>query len=99
MTIVDVANGQPPKQCTFPPPPSPSAPPPPPSPSSKLSSGEIAGIAVGGAIGGLIILGLLHLTIRAVRHKGEKPIFTCLMIAPCVEGGQAKAPAPAPAAV
>ena len=84
-----LVNGEP-KQCTMPPPPSPSPPPPPvasPAPpsgpfvastSNSLSSGELAGIAVGAMAGGLLLLLILGLVLRAVLFKEAKPIFTCL---------------------
>ena len=79
-----------PKECNMPPPPSPSAPPPPiasPAPpsgpavsstSNSLSEGEVAGIAVGAVIGGILLLLILGLVLRAFLFKEAKPIFTCL---------------------
>jgi hypothetical protein len=71
--------------CTMPPPP-----PPPPSPSSPsksdsdsgLSDGEIAGVAIGATIGGIVLLGLVGLILRSIMFKEAKPIFTCLEKAP-----------------
>merc|ERR1711959_311056 len=69
-----------PPTCTMPPPPSP-----PPSPSlpvessgSGLSDGEIAGVAIGGAVGGIVLLGIVALILRSLLVKDAKPVFTCL---------------------
>jgi len=69
-----------PPTCTMPPPPSP-----PPSPSlpvessgSGLSDGEIAGVAIGGAVGGIVLLGIVALILRSLIVKDAKPVFTCL---------------------
>ena len=93
MTLKDVGLLQgaiDPKECNMPPPPSPSAPPPPiasPAPpsgpavsstSNSLSEGEVAGIAVGAVIGGILLLLILGLVLRAFLFKEAKPIFTCL---------------------
>jgi len=67
--------------CTFPPPP-----PPPPSPfnppaestTSDLSEGEIAGIAVGAAVGGIVVLVAVGLVLRSLLVRDAKPVFTCL---------------------
>jgi len=75
--------------CTFPP-----SPPPPPSPpaaplspetkkvDSGLSEGEIAGVAVGATVGGVVLLVLVGLILRSLIFKEAKPVFTCLEKAP-----------------
>ena len=76
--------------CTMPPPS-----PPPPSPSSPspvealqessnsgLTAGEVAGVAVGATIGGIVLLGIVGLILRSVMFKQSKPVFTCLEKAP-----------------
>lgn len=92
-TLQESLVGGEPKKCTMPPnppPPSPNSPPPPvasPAPpsgpvvtstSNSLSSGEVAGIAVGAVAGGLLLLLVLGLVLRTVLFKEAKPIFTCL---------------------
>ena len=66
----------------------------PPSPSlpvessgSGLSDGEIAGVAIGAAVGGIVLLGIVGLILRSLIVKDAKPVFTCL------EKGDAKQPA------
>jgi hypothetical protein len=55
--------------------------------SSGLSDGEIAGVAIGAAIGGIVLLLVVGLILRSLLFKEAKPVFTCL------EKGDAKAPA------
>ena len=73
--------------CTMPPPspppPSPSSPPPAEAidlqqSNSGLSEGELAGVAVGAAVGGIVLLGLVGLVLRSLLFKEAKPVFTCL---------------------
>jgi len=75
--------------CTYPPP----APPPPapetttevqqpPSSDSGLTDGEIAGVAIGAAVGGIVLLGVVGLILRSIMFKEAKPVFTCLEKAP-----------------
>jgi len=80
------------------PPSTPPTPPPPPhvpapmSSSDSLSDGEVAGIAVGAAIGGIALLLILGLALRSVFSRDAKPVFTC------IERGESKTekkPAPA----
>ena len=73
--------------CTMPPPspppPSPSSPPPAEAidlqeSNSGLTEGEVAGVAVGAAVGGIVLLGLVGLVLRSLLFKEAKPVFTCL---------------------
>jgi hypothetical protein len=67
----------------LPPPPAPHSPPPPKSDSdSSLTDGEIAGVAIGAAIGGIVLLGAVGLILRSIMFKEAKPVFTCLEKAP-----------------
>jgi hypothetical protein len=50
--------------------------------SSGLSDGEIAGVAVGAAIGGIVLLLVVGLILRSLLFKEAKPVFTCLEKAP-----------------
>ena len=76
--------------CVMPPPS-----PPPPSPAlpktadsnSGLTDGEIAGVAIGAAVGGIVLLGVVGLILRSIMFKEAKPVFTCL------EKSPAKSPA------
>jgi hypothetical protein len=45
---------------------------------SGLSDGEIAGVAIGAGVGGIVVLGIVALVIRSLMFKGAKPVFTCL---------------------
>ena len=73
--------------CNFPP-----SPPPPPAPpklappeknvDSGLSDGEIAGVAIGATVGGIVLLVLVGLILRSLMFKEAKPVFTCLEKAP-----------------
>jgi len=54
---------------------------------SGLSEGEIAGVAIGGAVGGIVLLGVVGLILRSILFKEAKPVFTCL------EKSTAKSPA------
>ena len=70
-----------------PPPPSPSSPPPAEAidlqqSNSALSEGELAGVAVGAAVGGIVLLGVVGLILRSILFKEAKPVFTCLEKAP-----------------
>jgi len=47
-------------------------------PDSGLSEGEIAGIAIGAAVGGIVLLGIVGLILRSLMFKEAKPVFTCL---------------------
>jgi hypothetical protein len=83
--VAAVDGGGDPIVCTYPPP----APPPPvPSSPSKsdsdsgLTDGEIAGVAIGAAIGGIVLLGAVGLILRSIMFKEAKPVFTCLEKAP-----------------
>jgi len=82
--------------CTMPPP----APPPPPprkikigkqeantGASDELSEGEIAGIAVGAAVGGIVVLVAVGLILRSLLVRDAKPVFTCLEKAPADKKG------------
>merc|ERR1711865_160080 len=42
------------------------------------SEGEVAGVAVGAAVGGIVLLGLVGLVLRSLLFKEAKPVFTCL---------------------
>jgi hypothetical protein len=67
----------------LPPPPAPSSPPPLKSDSdSSLTDGEIAGVAIGATVGGIVLLGLVGLILRSIMFKEAKPVFTCLEKAP-----------------
>ena len=63
---------------------------------SGLTDGEIAGVAVGAAVGGIVLLGIVALILRSLLVKDAKPIFTCLEKANTnseLEKGDAKPPA------
>ena len=45
---------------------------------SGLTDGEIAGVAVGAAVGGIVLLGIVALILRSLIVKDAKPVFTCL---------------------
>ena len=45
---------------------------------SGLTDGEIAGIAIGAAVGGIVLLVLVGLLLRSLLFKDAKPVFTCL---------------------
>jgi len=75
--------------CTFPPsPPPPPSPPAAPSPEKKneaesgLSGGEVAGVAIGATVGGVVLLVIVGLILRSLIFKEAKPVFTCLEKAP-----------------
>jgi len=75
------------KECTYPPPSPPPMPPsvPVPVPSdsdSGLTEGEIAGVAIGATVGGIVLLGTVGLILRSIMFKEAKPVFTCLEKAP-----------------
>ena len=55
--------------------------------SGGLTEGEIAGVAIGGAVGGIVLLGVVGLILRSILFKEAKPVFTCL------EKSTAKSPA------
>jgi len=55
--------------------------------SGGLTEGEIAGVAIGGAVGGIVLLGVVGLILRSIMFKEAKPVFTCL------EKSTAKSPA------
>jgi hypothetical protein len=73
--------------CVMPPPA-----PPPPTPAtptevqqssdSSLTDGEIAGVAIGATVGGIVLLGAVGLILRSIMFKEAKPVFTCLEKAP-----------------
>jgi hypothetical protein len=74
--------------CVMPPPA-----PPPPTPAtptkvqqessdSSLTDGEIAGVAIGATVGGVVLLGAVGLILRSIMFKEAKPVFTCLEKAP-----------------
>ena len=46
--------------------------------SSGLTDGEIAGVAIGAAVGGIVLLGIVALILRSLIVKDAKPVFTCL---------------------
>lgn len=50
--------------------------------SSGLTEGEVAGIAIGAAIGGILLLVIVGLILRSLLFKEAKPVFTCLEKAP-----------------
>eukprot|EP00964_Phaeocystis_antarctica_P059625 scaffold35425_cov42-Phaeocystis_antarctica.AAC.1 len=45
---------------------------------SGLTDGEVAGIAIGAAVGGIVLLVLVGLLLRSLLFKDAKPVFTCL---------------------
>ena len=45
---------------------------------SGLTGGEVAGIAIGATVGGVVLLGLVGLLLRSLLFKDAKPVFTCL---------------------
>merc|ERR1712021_90260 len=49
---------------------------------SGLSEGEIAGVAIGAAVGGIVLLGIVGLILRSLMFKEARPVFTCLEKAP-----------------
>jgi hypothetical protein len=49
---------------------------------SGLTDGEIAGVAIGATVGGIVLLGLVGLILRSIMFKEAKPVFTCLEKAP-----------------
>jgi hypothetical protein len=49
---------------------------------SGLTDGEVAGVAIGAAIGGIVLLGAVGLILRSIMFKEAKPVFTCLEKAP-----------------
>merc|ERR1712028_86176 len=49
---------------------------------STLSDGEVAGVAIGAAVGGIVLLGVVGLILRSLMFKEAKPFFTCLEKAP-----------------
>merc|ERR1712028_287518 len=49
---------------------------------STLSDGEVAGVAIGAAVGGIVLLGAVGLILRSLMFKEAKPVFTCLEKAP-----------------
>merc|ERR1711865_70345 len=49
---------------------------------SSLSDGEVAGVAIGASIGGIVLLGAVGLILRSIMFKEAKPVFTCLEKAP-----------------
>merc|ERR1712021_255987 len=54
-------------------------------PDSGLSEGEIAGVAIGAAVGGIVLLGIVGLILRSLMFKEAKPVFTCLEKAPAAK--------------
>ena len=54
---------------------------------SGLTEGEIAGLAIGAAVGGIVLIGVVGLVLRSLLFKEAKPVFTCL------EKSTAKSPA------
>merc|ERR1719396_223081 len=52
--------------------------PPPSSSSSGLSEGEVAGVAVGATIGGIVLILIAALILRKMLFKNAKPVFPCL---------------------
>jgi hypothetical protein len=55
--------------------------------SSGLSEGEIAGVAVGAAVGGIVVLVAIGLLLRSLLVRDAKPVFTCLEKAPADKKG------------
>ena len=49
---------------------------------SGLSTGEIAGVAVGATVGGIVLLVVVGLVLRSLLFKSAMPVFTCLEKAP-----------------
>jgi hypothetical protein len=49
---------------------------------SSLTDGEIAGVAIGATVGGIVLLGAVGLILRSIMFKEAKPVFTCLEKAP-----------------
>jgi hypothetical protein len=49
---------------------------------SGLTDGEIAGVAIGATVGGIVLLGAVGLILRSIMFKEAKPVFTCLEKAP-----------------
>ena len=45
---------------------------------SGLTTGEFAGVAIGAAVGGIVLLVLVGLFLRSLLFKDAKPVFTCL---------------------
>ena len=45
---------------------------------SGLTGGEVAGIAIGATVGGVVLLVLVGLILRSLLFKDAKPVFTCL---------------------
>ena len=45
---------------------------------SGLTTGEVAGIVIGSAVGGIVLLVLVGLLLRSLLFKDAKPVFTCL---------------------
>ena len=45
---------------------------------SGLTTGEFAGVAIGAAVGGIVLLALVGLFLRSLLFKDAKPVFTCL---------------------
>ena len=45
---------------------------------SGLTGGEVAGIAIGATVGGVVLLVLIGLLLRSLLFKDAKPVFTCL---------------------
>eukprot|EP00964_Phaeocystis_antarctica_P059675 scaffold35467_cov53-Phaeocystis_antarctica.AAC.1 len=50
--------------------------------SSGLTDGEIAGVAIGASVGGIVLLGVVGLILRSLMFKEAKPVFTCLAKSP-----------------
>ena len=57
--------------------------------SSTLSEGEVAGIAVGAAVGGIVVLVAVGLILRTLLVRDAKPMFTCLEKAPAEKNAPA----------
>merc|ERR1719424_1153987 len=49
---------------------------------AALTAGEIAGVAIGATVGGIVLLGLVGLILGSIMFKEAKPVFTCLEKAP-----------------
>ena len=43
---------------------------------------EIAGVAIGASVGGIVLLGVVGLILRSLMFKEAKPVFTCLEKSP-----------------